>query len=119
MGGLLCCSIVYIFFNPYYFLSVGEILYLPPLKSIWDFLCLIFSFILPSTLIPLSSPSCFSYLGFHHLGSSDNIITQIEYKAEICKVMSSFSVVATKGYVLRQSAVIFPYLPLLMYIQRR
>lgn len=36
------------------------------------------------------------YLSSHHLLSPDNIIAQMEYVAVICKVMSSFSVVATK-----------------------
>ena len=59
----------------------------------------------------------FFYLGWHHLVSTDNTVTQAEYVAGICKVMSSSSVVATKGYYLRHAAIIFPYSAPLMYIQ--
>lgn len=46
--------IVYLsFFNPYYFLSLGKIFYLPPLIAIWDFLCLFFSSFI-STIYPNS-----------------------------------------------------------------
>lgn len=64
----------------------------------------------------LISPLVF-YLSPRHLVSPDNIITQMEYAAGICKVMSSSSVVATKGYCLRHTSIIFPYFALLMYIQ--
>lgn len=59
----------------------------------------------------------FFYLSSHPLVFPDNIITQMEYVAGKCKVMSSSSVVATKGYYLRHTAIIFPYSALLMYIQ--
>lgn len=63
-----------------------------------------FHFSVSPNVFVISTP--YVNLGSHPLVFQDSIIPQMEYVAGKCKVMSSSSVVATKGYYLGRTPII-------------